>query len=118
MYLATKVLTGDTIFYVSYWRRDRYFTWSSEPREGLAACNAKGVPSFPSYFKTLSNGPAAGIGPATFLSAVIKRSTELILPREGSGLHPTELQLNGKKNWNKKGTISWKVVSEDTFHAC
>ena len=72
--------------------------WSSEPREGLAACNAKGVPSFPSYFKTLSNGPAPGIGPATFLSAVIKRSTELILTREGSGLHPTGLQLNGKKN--------------------
>ena len=117
MYLATKVLTGDNIFYVTYWRRDRYITWSSEPREGLAACNAKGVPSFPSYFKTLSNGPAPGIGPATFLSAVIKRSTELILPREGSGLHPTGLQLNGKKNWNKKGTISWKVVSEDTFHA-
>ena len=28
--------------------------WSSEPREGLAACTAKGVPSFLSYFKTLS----------------------------------------------------------------
>ena len=33
-------------FYISYWRRDRHFTWSSEPREGLAACSAKGVPSF------------------------------------------------------------------------
>ena len=33
--ISTKVLIGDTIFYVSYWRRDRHFTWSSEPREVL-----------------------------------------------------------------------------------
>ena len=26
-------------FYVSYWRRDRHFTLSSEPREGLTACS-------------------------------------------------------------------------------
>ena len=31
---STKVLTGDTIFYVSYWRRDRYFTRPSEPFAG------------------------------------------------------------------------------------
>ena len=30
----TKVLRGH-YFYVSYWRRDRHFTWSSKPREGL-----------------------------------------------------------------------------------
>ena len=28
--------------------------------EGLAACSAKGVPSFLSYFKTLSMGPRIG----------------------------------------------------------
>ena len=67
---STKVLIGDTIFYVSNWRRDRHFTWSSEPREGLACCSAKGVPSFLGYFKTLSIGPAPGIGPATSRSAV------------------------------------------------
>ena len=55
---STKVLVGDTIFYVSNWRRDRHFPWSSEPREGLAACTAKGVTSLLSYFKTLSIGPA------------------------------------------------------------
>ena len=55
---------------VSYWRRDRHFTWSSEPREGPAACSAKGVPSFLSYFKTLSIGPVPGIEPATSRSAV------------------------------------------------
>ena len=50
-------------FYVSNWRRDCHFTWSSEPREGLAACSAKEVPSFLDYFKTQSIGPAPGIGP-------------------------------------------------------
>ena len=68
--LSTKVLIGDTIFYVANWRRDRHFTWSSEPREGLACCSAKGVPSFLGYFKTLSIGPAPGIEPATSRSAV------------------------------------------------
>ena len=62
---STKVLIGDTIFYVSNWRRDRHFTWSSEPREGLACCSAKGVPSFLGYFKTLSIGPAPGNERAT-----------------------------------------------------
>ena len=53
----------------------RHFTWSSEPREGLAACTTKGVPSFLSYFKTLSIGTAPGNEPATSRSAV-KRSTD------------------------------------------
>ena len=66
-------------FYVSWWRRDRHFTWSSKPREGLAACSAKEVPSFLSHFKTLSNGPAPGIEPATSRSAV-KRSTDWANP--------------------------------------
>ena len=72
---STKVLIGHTIFHVSYWRRDHHFTWSSEPREGLAACSTKVVPSFLSYFKTLSIGPAPGIEPATSRSAVT-RSTD------------------------------------------
>ena len=70
-------------FYVSSdssWRWDCHFTWSSEPREGLAACSAKGVPSFLSYFKTLSTGsPAPGIEPATFCSTVKCSTTKLIL---------------------------------------
>ena len=69
---STKVLIGDTIFYVSNWRRDRHFTWSSEPHEGLACRSAKGVPSFLGYFKTLSIGPAPGIEPATSRSAVTR----------------------------------------------
>ena len=58
---STKVLTGDTIFYFSYWRGDGHFTWSSEPREGLSSCSTKVVPSFLSYFKTLSISPAPGM---------------------------------------------------------
>ena len=69
---STKVLIGDTIF---YGRRDRHFTWLSEPREGPTACGAKGVPSFLSDFKTLR----IGIEPATSPSAV-KRSTDWANP--------------------------------------
>ena len=53
--------------------------WSSEPREGLAAYRAKEVPSFLSYFKTLSIGPPLVIGPLTSRSAV-KRSTDWANP--------------------------------------
>ena len=76
---SMKVLIGDTIF--MYPTRDgtAIFTWSTEPREGLAAYNAKGVSSFLSYFKTLSIGPAPEIEPATSLS-VVKRSTDWANP--------------------------------------
>ena len=51
-----------------------------------------GVPSFLSYFKTLSIGPVSGIEPATFHSAV-KRSTDWANPDMeqlyiGSGADP------------------------------
>ena len=38
--LSMKVRIEDTIFYVSYWRGDRHFTWSSKPQEGLPICRA------------------------------------------------------------------------------
>ena len=66
---STKVLIGDTIFYVSM-QLETGPPWSSEQREGLACCSAKGVPSFPGYFETLTIGPAPGIEPATSRSAV------------------------------------------------
>ena len=40
------------------------------PPFGLTVCSAKGVPSFLSYFKTLSLGPTPGVEPATFRSTV------------------------------------------------
>ena len=44
-----------------YLARKSYFAWSSEPREGLAACSTNRVSSFFSYFKTMSIGRASGI---------------------------------------------------------
>ena len=75
MYLARKVLIGDTIFTSPTGDGTAISTWSSEPREGPAVCNAKALPSFLSHFKTLSIGPALGIEPMTSGSAV-KRSTD------------------------------------------
>ena len=47
---STKVLRyWGHYFYISNWRWDLHFTWSSKPREGLAACSAKGVPLLLSY---------------------------------------------------------------------
>ena len=48
-YLALKHYLR-TLFYVSFWRRDCHFTWSSEPREGLAVFKTKAVTLFLSYF--------------------------------------------------------------------
>ena len=74
---------------------------SSEPREGLAICRAKEVPSFLSYFKTLSIGPIPGIEPATFRSVVKVNAL------------PTELNLT----WlNEKyfGQVSMYAVNAGT----
>ncbi|CAH3132477.1 unnamed protein product [Porites lobata] len=49
------------------------FTSSSEPREGLAFCRAEAVPSFLSYFKTLSIGQVPSLEPVT--SGIIDVST-------------------------------------------
>ena len=60
--------TGDTIFTPPTGEGTAILR---EPRnQGLAACSAKRVPSFLSYFKTLSIRLAPGIEPATFRSAV------------------------------------------------
>ena len=69
-----------------------HFTWSSEPREGPAACKAKGVPSFLSYFKTLSIGPVPEIEPATSRSAV-KRSTDWANPAAVKNINSNPLLL-------------------------
>ena len=104
---STKVLIGDTISYVSYWRRDRHFTWSSEPREGLPVCRAKAVPSFLSYFKTLGIGLAPGNKPAASRSAV-KHSTdaELIVPRVALGPSPFDLLQLLNIYWEFNMTIT------------
>ena len=97
---SMKVLIRDTIFYVSNWRWDCHFTWSSEPFEGLACCSAKGVPSFLGYFKTLNIGPAPGIEPATSRSAVNK-------------LYCLSQHCCGEesKSWSQRGLV-WPLVQQ------
>ena len=74
MYLARFIYTNWGHYFYGSWRGDRHFTWSSESRQGLAPFSARVVPSFISYFKTLSVGLASGIEPATSRS-LVKRST-------------------------------------------
>ena len=76
---STKVLIGDTIFTSPTGDGTAISAWSSEPRDGPAVCSAKGVPSFLSFFKTLSIGPAPGIEPATSRFAVKPLPTDLVL---------------------------------------
>ena len=83
---STTVLIVDTIFTTG-----PPFTWSSEPREGLAVWRTKEVPSFLSYLKTLSIGPAPGIEPATSRSAV-KRSTDWAKPAAVNILSPERMK--------------------------
>ena len=72
---SKKVLIGDTILFRLLLETIRHFIWSSKPHKVPAACSAKGVPSFLSYFKTLSIVPGPGIDPTISRSAV-KRSTD------------------------------------------
>ena len=73
----------DTIFTSPTGDGTAIYTWSSEPLEGPAVCSAKTVPSFLSYFETLSIGPAPGIEPAWPPAVQLNAlPTELVLPWE------------------------------------
>ena len=65
MYLERFIYTNWGHYFYGPWRGNRHFTWSSESHQGLAACSAKAVPSFISYHKTLSVGPASEMKPET-----------------------------------------------------
>ena len=111
---STKALIGETI-YVSYWRRDRHFTWSSKPREGLVICRAKAVPSFLSHFETLSIGPVPRIEPATSPS-VVNRSTEWANPAAVKAVFnffQVEISLVG--NFNE--TCLAVILQDVTFYS-
>ena len=59
---SAKVLIWDTIFMSP--TGDRTAILRGHPRHAkVVGCSAKGIPSIPSYFKTLSIGPAPGIKP-------------------------------------------------------
>ena len=68
MYFSTKVLTGNTIFKSPTGDETAIL-------RGPAIFRAKAVPSFPSYFKTLSIDPLPGIERSTSRST-IKSSTD------------------------------------------
>ena len=78
---STKVLIGDNIIMSPTGDRSRHFTRSSKPRKGLATCISKAVPSFLSYFKTLSNGPSRESNPRPPALQSSALQTELILLR-------------------------------------
>ena len=86
-------------FFVFKQKLDRHFTWSSESRESLAACSAKGVSSFLSYL-SLRFGPVLGIEPAT------TRSTSSAL-----------LSLSCQTNLGKEGLITDKAIRTSTQEA-
>ena len=50
-------------FYVSNWRQDWHFTWSSEPCEGLAVCRVRQYNTFISQSSDLSIGLTLGDEP-------------------------------------------------------
>ena len=75
---STKVLIGDTILRLLMETGPPFYVVIRATRR-LAVCSAKEEPSFLSHFKTLSNGPAQGIEPATSRSA-LKRSTDWVNP--------------------------------------
>ena len=80
MYLEVESANWGHYFYFSYWRRDRHFTWSSQPRRGSAACSAKGLPSFLSYsLKTLNRVRSRELNPRPPTLQSSARPTQLIL---------------------------------------
>ena len=112
---STKALIGETI-YVSYWRRDRHFTWSSEPREDLAIFRAKAVPSFLSHFETLEywrvlvQSRESNPRPPALQSIALP--SELILPRLKRFLKRFSTSFRSKSLLRE---ISMKQVSQSFY---
>ena len=80
IYLEVESTNWGHYFYVSYWRRGRHITWSSQPRKGPAACSAKGLPSLLSYsLKTLSRVRSRKLNPRPPALQSSALPTQLIL---------------------------------------
>ena len=82
MYLEVESAHWGHYFYFSYWRRDRHFTWSSQPPEGSSACSAKGLSVI---HKVLESGTVPGIEPTT-TRCEVKRSCDSANPSRSN--HP------------------------------
>ena len=100
-------------FYVSYWRRDRHFTWSCQPREGLAVYRGNVVPSFLSYFKIPSTVPVPRIGPRTSRSA-IKRPTNRANPAAVDYYVQHERSTGPELHWTELGP--WLLILNPCVH--
>ena len=86
---STKVLIVDTIFYVPNWRREAFLHGHpSYP-------SAKGLCSFPSYFKTPSIVRPQESNPRSSALQSSALPTKLILPRE-KFFHPSVRLTNQK----------------------
>ena len=105
---SSKVLIGDTIFYVCYWRRDRHFARSSKPRKGLHFGRAKGVHLYLHFSVILRPGLVirpreSNPRPSSLLSNALP--TELTLPLN-SGLYircrETDLPLGSVLGFNRE----------------
>ena len=81
---SAKVLIENTIFTSLTGDGNAILLGHREPREGLAACTSKGMPSFLSYFNTLSTGPVLGVEPTTSALQTSALLTEVILPRKNA----------------------------------
>ena len=80
MYLARKYKLGTLFLLFLLETGPPFYVVVLATRRSRAICSAKGVPTFPSYFKTLSIGPVPGIEPATSRSAVRTRHIREVLP--------------------------------------
>ena len=97
---SSKVLIGDTIIYVCYWRRDSHFARSSKPREGLPVCRAKEVPSYTEYW----SGPReSNLRPSSLQSNALPTQLTLSL---SFGLYircnETDLPLGSMLSFNRE----------------
>ena len=115
--ISTKALIGDTI-YVSYWRRDRHFTWSSDPPRS-SHLQGKGSTFISQSFWDPECWSSPENRPATSRSAV-NRSTDWANPaavkavfKEVFNFFQVEISLVG--NFNE--TCLAVILQDVTFHS-
>ena len=89
LYMSINVFSAKELIRALFLRlqleTEHQFTWSSEPRKGQAACSAKRVTSFLSYFQTLSIGSALGMG--------IKYLKRLVTGSHDGFIGPVQIQF-------------------------
>ena len=105
-------VTKSLYFNVSNWGRDRHFTWSFEPSDGLAVCKANAVPSFLIYLRlwVLLQPRESNPRPPTLQSSALL--TELFLPSSNKKLIaiiPTRIFCEMQANFSEIETSPWHL---------